>query len=59
VIKDNLYQQISSRFLIALKKYYLEQNKNVPIYIANLENMCLDVNEFSEIRNIWINDEFN
>jgi hypothetical protein len=44
-----------SRLLIALKKYYIEQNKNVPQYITDWENMCLDRNEFSEIRNIWIN----
>jgi hypothetical protein len=45
----------ASRLLITLKKYYVEQNKNVPQYITDWENMCLDINEFSEIRNIWIN----
>jgi hypothetical protein len=49
----------TSHLLVALKKYYLEQNKDMPQYITKWENMCLDVNEFSDIRNIWINDEFN
>ena len=50
-------QRSASHFLIALKKYYLRQNINIPQYITDWESMCLDVNAFSDIRNIWINKD--
>ncbi|OAV76155.1 hypothetical protein Barb7_00175 [Bacteroidales bacterium Barb7] len=54
-IKKLLLNRSASRLLVLLKKYHLEKNENVPQYITDWENMCMDVNEFSVIRNIWIN----
>ncbi|MDD4529025.1 MAG: SIR2 family protein [Bacteroidales bacterium] len=56
VHKKMSIKQSSSYLLIALKKYYLRQNISIPQYINDWERMCLDVNEFSDIRNIWINN---
>jgi hypothetical protein len=55
VHKKLLITRSASHLLILLRKYYLKQNKVIPQYIADWENRCMDVNEFSEIRNIWIN----
>jgi hypothetical protein len=51
-----LIKRNTSNLLVLLKKYYLEQKRcNIPQYIIDWETKCLDVNEFSDIRNIWIN----
>ena len=54
-----LIQRSASYLLVALKKFYLEQNRSIPPFIIKWEEMCLDVNEFSEIRNVWINRNFD
>jgi len=52
-------KQSASYLLVQLKEYYLKQKKcDIPQYIIDWETNCLDVNEFSEIRNIWLNKEF-
>lgn len=56
VHKKLLIQRSSSYLLIELKQYYLGRNISIPQYINDWESMCLDVNEFSDIRNIWINN---
>lgn len=46
----------ASVLLISLRDYYLKQGvTDLPKYIADWETMCLSVNEFSEIRNVWLN----
>jgi len=57
VHKKLLIQRSASHLLVLLKKYYLERNKIIPQYISKWESICLDVNEFAEIRNIWLNNE--
>lgn len=53
-----LTQQKTSKLLVSLKKYYIEDLKiDLPQYILDWEKICLDINEFSEIRNIWLNDQ--
>lgn len=52
-----LQQQKASILLVTVKKYYVETLKDsLPEYISQWENMCLDTNEFAEIRNIWLNE---
>jgi hypothetical protein len=43
--------------LLSLKKYYLENNYEAPPYMKTWEESCLEENEFSEIRNSWLNAE--
>jgi hypothetical protein len=51
-----LLKQDASYLLIWLKQYYEEVLKEkVPQYITNWKTMCLDINEFADIRNIWLN----
>lgn len=58
VQKKILIQSCASKLLVLLKKYYLDDPKlDLPQYIKDWETMCLDVNEFSEIRNIWLNTQ--
>lgn len=58
VHKKLLIQKSASILIVSLKKYYTENLKvNIPEYISKWENMCLDVNEFCEIRNIWLNSK--
>lgn len=57
VYKKMLIKRNASNLLVLLKKYYVyELNICLPDYITRWETMCLDENEFSEIRNIWINN---
>jgi len=50
----------ASRFLVTLKKYYIEELKiKLPTYISQWEELCLNVDEFCEIRNIWLNGNAN
>jgi hypothetical protein len=57
VHKKLLIQRSASHLLVLLKKYYLERNKIIPQYISKWESICLDENEFAEIRNIWLNNK--
>ncbi|KAA6331258.1 hypothetical protein EZS27_020113 [termite gut metagenome] len=60
-IHEKLSIKISiSRLIILLKRFYLESKRlDLPHYVTKWENLCLDINEFSEIRNIWINGKIN
>ncbi len=50
----------ASRFLVTLKKYYIEElEMKLPTYISQWEELCLNVDEFCEIRNIWLNGNTN
>ncbi|WP_319505572.1 SIR2 family protein [Bacteroides graminisolvens] len=50
----------ASRFLVTLKKYYIEELEiELPTYISQWEELCLNVDEFCEIRNIWLNGNAN
>jgi hypothetical protein len=58
VHKKLLIQKYASILIVSLKKYYSDIIKvSLPEYISKWENTCLDVNEFSEIRNIWLNSK--
>lgn len=55
-----LRQESASRFLVTLKKYYIEELEiELPTYISQWEELCLNVDEFCEIRNIWLNGNAN
>ena len=55
-----LRQESASRFLVTLKKYYIEELKiELPTYISQWKELCLNVDEFCEIRNIWLNGNAN
>lgn len=50
----------ASRFLVTLKKYYIEELEiELPTYISQWKELCLNVDEFCEIRNIWLNGNTN
>ena len=50
----------ASRFLVTLKKYYIEELEiELPTYISQWEELRLNVDEFCEIRNIWLNGNTN
>lgn len=50
-----LYRQSSSKLLVQLEDVLKKENKPIPNYIERWKESCLDINEFSEIRNIWLN----
>lgn len=41
--------------LLALKDYFIANNCEIPAYMKTWEDHCLGKNEFSEIRNSWLN----
>jgi hypothetical protein len=41
--------------LLALKDYFVVNNCKIPSYMKIWEEYCLDENQFSEIRNSWLN----
>lgn len=51
-----LYRQSSSKLLVQLENVLKKENKLIPNYIERWKESCLDPNEFSEIRNIWLNE---
>jgi hypothetical protein len=56
-IHKKLYCRIESiKLLLAFKKYCIANNIEIPIYMSKWEDCCLNKNEFSEIRNTWINN---
>ncbi len=58
VHKKLLIQRCASILIVSLKKYYSDIiTVSLPEYISKWENTCLNVNEFSEIRNIWLNSK--
>jgi hypothetical protein len=42
--------------LSSLKNYYLKNDYEIPSYMKAWEESCLDENEFSEVRNSWLNN---
>jgi hypothetical protein len=48
---------LAIKLLLTLSKYFIENNCEEPEYMKKWEERCLDKNEFSEIRNAWINNE--
>jgi hypothetical protein len=44
-----------ARLLLSLKDYYIENNFEIPTYMKVWEETCLDKDEFSEVRNSWLN----
>ena len=47
----------SIQLLLALRKYYVTNNIEIPKYMNEWEKLCLDKDEFSEIRNVWKDNE--
>jgi hypothetical protein len=45
----------SIELLLSLKNYYSENNYEIPSYMKAWEENCLEKDEFSEIRNSWLN----
>lgn len=43
----------AAHLTVALYAYYESKNIDIPNYINQWENLCLNSNEFSEIRKIW------
>ena len=57
-IDEKLYNKMSASFLlIELKRFFVSKKQLVPEYIHKWEKICLDVNEFSDIRKIWIDNK--
>jgi hypothetical protein len=55
---EKLYCRISGiKLFLALKKYFMENDCEIPEYMKKWEERCLGRNEFSEIRNTWRNNE--
>lgn len=51
------YRQAAAHLTVALSKYYILKEITVPQYVLDWKGNCLNLNEFSEIRNIWRNYE--
>jgi hypothetical protein len=48
-----ILKKYGARVSVALKKYFQRNNLNVPKYINEWEESCLNKNEFSEVRRVW------
>lgn len=46
---------VVAKLVIALDSYYKDNGMEIPNYINDWKDICLNENEFSEIRNVWIN----
>jgi hypothetical protein len=57
-IHKKLYCRIAGiKLLLELRKYYIANDLEIPIYMNKWEEHSMDKNEFSEIRNAWKNNE--
>ncbi|MDR2971983.1 MAG: SIR2 family protein [Bacteroidales bacterium] len=45
------------KLVLVLKKYFKTNKLEMPRYVEEWKKRCLDINEFSEIRNAWENNE--
>jgi hypothetical protein len=45
------------KLVLSLKKYFILNTLEIPEYMREWEERCLDKNQFSEIRNAWKNNE--
>jgi hypothetical protein len=54
--KKTKYRMEGNKLLCLFKKYYRENNYKIPSYMKAWEESCLDENEFSEVRNSWLNN---
>jgi hypothetical protein len=57
---EDIHQKLEWRMegiwlLLALKDYFVGNNCEIPLYMKIWEEHCCDKNEFSEIRNAWLN----
>jgi hypothetical protein len=56
VVSDKLIiKKLVAIISISLYKYYNNKNLEIPTYINKWKQICLDKNEFPEIRNVWLN----
>ncbi len=55
VHKKLLIKKNAAHLTALIYKYYKENNIEMPDFILKWEELCLDSNEFSEIRNKWLN----
>ncbi|MBU0473817.1 MAG: SIR2 family protein [Bacteroidetes bacterium] len=54
--KKLIYKRQVAKLSVALYKYYESKKSIMPNYLLQWKEICLDINEFSEIRNIWLNE---
>jgi len=47
------YKKEASYLTVALKSYFNSKKEKTPDYVEEWKKLCLDKNEFSEIRRIW------
>jgi len=47
------YKREASYLTVALKNYFNSKKEKTPDYVKEWKKLCLDKNEFSEIRRIW------
>jgi hypothetical protein len=57
---EDIHQKLKWRvngiwLLLALKDYFVGNNCEIPSYMKIWEEHCCDKNEFSEVRNSWLN----
>lgn len=50
-----IYRREAARLTVALSKYYTSKNIEIPTYVSQWKELCLNPNEFAEIRNVWKN----
>ncbi len=53
VHKKLLYKENSARLTVYINNYFEEKGLDIPEYIIQWKQQCMDPNEFSEFRNIW------
>ncbi len=57
VAKKLLCKMRAAFLIVRISIFMKQQGISIPNYIQSWKNLCLDPNEFSEYRNIWINEE--
>jgi len=50
-----IYRREAAHLTVALSKYFTSQKINIPDYVSQWKELCINPNEFAEIRNVWVN----
>lgn len=59
VVNDKISIRVNiAKLTVALYNYYADKGEPIPEYIAQWKEVCLDRNEFSEIRRIWVDQVY-
>lgn len=51
-----IYKKAIARLVVVLKSFFINKDENIPLYLQRWESKLLDKNEFSEIKNVIINE---